>query len=181
VFAERDPVGPDQSANLYAYLDQDPANLFDPMGKQFGPYGGFNSLRENQELWRKYQAGETSRTIENFLADALHTTAAFQQGNLLPTVDFTARHMFGVEPTDTRQSWGIVRRLAAGIPYEGFVVGDNVQFFDRGEAGVVGAIYTFDTTQHWQDKEWRENPVYGPMAFQGVDASLGVGMDYAVT
>jgi len=190
VFGERDPVGYAQTPNLYGYMDEDPANLLDPMGRQFGPYGGFNSEPENRELSRRYKSGEVPREIERFLGDALDVVVSLRDGDFTKAVDFVARYRFDVDPDNARRSWGVVRRLAGGVPYEGFAVGDNLQVFDRGDAGYVAAIYTFDTTHDWglvqSGKEPKVGnsksglPVYGPTGFQGTEFSGGVAYDYAV-
>jgi hypothetical protein len=197
VFGEKDPVGPVSSVDLYQALGRNPQNLLDPFGLMVGAltteydYGiGGRKTPQGQEAWDQYfKRQRENPEVDQFKQDKAalgllfelnDVVSSLQRGDLLPAVDFTARHMFGVEPTDDRRSWGFVRRLAFGIPYEGVALGDNIQFFQRGEAGVVAAICTFDTTHHWEDRQWRESPVYGPMAFQGVEATLGIGMDYAV-
>ncbi len=196
VFGERDPLGPVNSVNLHQALGWDPQNVLDPNGlvgtltTEYNYGIGGRKTPEGQRAWNEYfERQRQNPEVNLFKADKAalglvfelnEVVSSLQRGDLLPAVDFTARHMFGVEPADHRRSWGVIRRLAFGIPYEGVALGDNIQFFDRGEAGIVAAIYTFDTTHHWEDGQWRENPVYGPMGFQGVEASLGIGMDYAV-
>jgi len=65
VFAERDPVGPDQGANLYSYLDQDPANARDPLGleSEWDRWAGESVQHSREELRR---LGFPIRTYEYY-------------------------------------------------------------------------------------------------------------------
>ena len=155
VFGERDPVGYAQTPNLYGYMDEDPANLLDPMGRQFGAYGGFNSEPENKELWRKYSSGENrddGRLTVGIVAEAWGVATKIGPGYY---EDFGGK---------------------------GIHVGYNYQLWRRRDGTILRGLFFFDNVTAVRQRKLHGDQLslpFGPWGIIGEGASVGVSGNVA--